>query len=422
MLSVHRFCWAAALSLAGQVALLSCGGSDDTTVGGGASSATTGGSNAGGSANVGGGGADTGGTGTGGAVPAVRSAIGTNFWNLGWGIWDDVFAAGVDFSTTDNPWNPAFLAEVSHYGVVRTMDFSQANISTEQTWAERTQPTDGPPGQERLAWEWIIDLSNRTSTDLWINLPTESDDDYALELATLIRAELEPDRVVYVEWSNETWNGGFPQAQYAIDRGLELGLDADGYTAGAKYHVYRAIRIFEQFDAVFGADDPHIVKVIAGQAVNTWLTGIHLAALQDATVNPSGMAVDAYAIAPYFGHDVDGNGADALPQLQAAVEAAVDAVNSQADAVGPAGLSLMAYEGGQHVTTGADVVSSTPEMYDLYSAYLDGVMPRLDRFVHYLHNGEWSSGGAWGAERYVGQPLSEAHKLRALYDWIEAHP
>jgi hypothetical protein len=134
------------------------------------------------------------------------------------------------------------------------------------------------------------------------------------------------------------------------------------------------------------------------------------------------MAVDAYAIAPYFGHEVDGNAPDALAQLQAAADAAVDDVASQADVVGPASLSLIAYEGGQHVTSGADVVSSAPEMYDLYTSYLDGVMPRLDRFVHYLHNGQWSSGGAWGAEQYVGQPLSEAHKLRALYDWIAAHP
>ena len=43
-------------------------------------------------------------------------------------------------------------------------------------------------------------------------------------------------------------------------------------------------------------------------------------------------------------------------------------------------------------------------------------------FCHYLHNGQWSSGGAWGAERTVGQPLAEAHKLRAIYDWIAAHP
>jgi hypothetical protein len=61
-------------------------------------------------------------------------------------------------------------------------------------------------------------------------------------------------------------------------------------------------------------------------------------------------------------------------------------------------------------------------MYQVYLDYLTGVSPHIKIFAHYLHNGEWSSGGAWGAERYVGQPLGEAHKLRAIYDWIEAHP
>jgi hypothetical protein len=134
------------------------------------------------------------------------------------------------------------------------------------------------------------------------------------------------------------------------------------------------------------------------------------------------MAVDVYAIAPYFGGDVNGNDAGAVTQLQATVAAAVAEVAAQHDAVAPSGLTLLAYEGGQSVFNGADVVNAAPEMYDMYTAYLDGVAPYLPLFMHYLHNGEWSSGGAWGAERYVGQPLAEAHKLRAIFDWLDSHP
>lgn len=348
--------------------------------------------------------------------------IGTNFWDLGWGIWDDVFRPGVDFATTTDPWNPAFLDEVRHYRVLRFMDFGQVNRSTERTWSERTQRTDAGHAQERLAYEWMIDLCNRTGADLWVTVPTQADDAYAFELATLIEANLDPSLAVYVEWSNETWNGGFTQYRYAADQGVALGLDTDEYAAGAKFHVYRAVRLFAQFDAVFGAANPRVVRVISGQSVNTYLTGIHLAALADATINPTGMTPDAYAIAPYFGHDVDGNAGDAVSQLAMRVTDAIAEVRAQHDAIAPTGMRLVAYEGGQHVLSGADVVNARPEMYTLYTDYLDGVAPYFAIFSHYLHNGEWGSGGAWGAERYVGQPLSEAHKLRAIFDWIAAHP
>ncbi len=370
----------------------------------------------------GGPGGDGGGPGPDGGGPGAGMKVGTNFWDLGWGIWDDVFRSGVDFSTVTDPWNPAFVDEVRHYRVLRFMDFGQVNRSTEQSWSDRTLATEPRPAQERLAYEWMIDLCNRTGADMWVNLPTQADDAYALELATLIEGDLDPSLRVYVEWSNETWNGGFSQYQYAVDQGLALGLDADGYTAGAKFHVYRAIRAFEQFDTVFGAGSPRVVRVIAGQAVNTWLTGIHLDALADPAINPAGMSADAYAIAPYFGGGVDGSAGDAVTQLAGQVTEAIAAVGAQHELIAPTGMELVAYEGGQHVYDSADIVNARPEMYTLYTDYLDGVAPYLAVFSHYLHNGEWGPGGAWGAERYVGQPLAEAHKLRAIFDWIAANP
>lgn len=361
---------------------------------------------------------------SGGGSPAPRTGmkIGTNFWNLGWGIWDDVFRPGVDFATTTDPWNPTFLEEVRHYKVLRFMDFGRVNSSTEQRWSERTHKTDARPAQERLAYEWMIDLCNRTSADLWITLPTQADDTYALELAKLVAANLDPSLKVYVEWSNETWNSGFPQYQYAVNQGLALGLGPDSYTAGARYHVQRSLRLFAQFDAAFGAGSPRVVRVIAGQAVNTFLTGIHLTALADARINPTGMIVDAYAIAPYFGHGVDGSATNAFTLLATRVAEAIAGVRAQHDLIAPSGMRLIGYEGGQHVTTNADVVNAKPEMYTLYTNYLDGIAPYLNTFSHYLHNGQWGPGGAWGAERFVAQPLDQAHKLRAIFNWIAAHP
>jgi hypothetical protein len=348
--------------------------------------------------------------------------IGTNFWNLDWGIWDDTFRADADFAPGTNPWRPEFLQEVSVYEALRFMDFGRTNGSEERRWSDRTPASAPASAQKRLAYEWMIDLCNRVGRDMWVTVPHLADEDYARELALLIHRQLRPDLRVYVEWSNETWNDAFPQARHARQRGKALDLDADGPAAGARYHVYAAVRLFQQFDAVFGADSPRLVKVLAGQSGNTWMTRLHLAALADRRINPHRVKVRAYAIAPYFGHDIDGRRDDAPEKLRASVRQAIAESRDQHRLVSSAGLDLVAYEGGQHVVEGADIVNDRPEMYALYRAYLEGIAPYFTLFMHYVHNGDWNSGGAWGATRHVGQPPATAPKLRALVEWTHQHP
>jgi hypothetical protein len=357
------------------------------------------------------------------AAPAGGAMkIGTNFWDLGWGIWDDVFTAGTTFTAGAHPWRAPFLQEVSSYAALRFMDFGETNDSTERTWADRTQP-DAPASQQtRLAYEWMIDLCNQLGRDMWVTVPHLTDESYSYQLATLIKSRLNPNLKVYVEWSNETWNGMFDQAHYAYDRGNALGLDSDPWRAAFEYHVYAAVRMFHQFDLVFGTPSGRVVKVLSGQSANPWITGVHLQALADPTINPLGVKADAYAIAPYFGRDVDGNSADAITQLRGAVQDAVAEVKAQYEALAPSGLPLIAYEGGQHVLSGAEVTSQRPEMYQLYQQYLDGVSPYFKLFMHYVHSGNWNSGGAWGAEQFIGAPLTQSPKLRAIFDWIRSHP
>jgi hypothetical protein len=368
----------------------------------------------------------------GGSGPATRTApapargrrgmrIGTNFWNLDWGIWEEVFQPDASFAAGSNPWRPEFLQEVAEYAAFRFMDFGATNGSAERRWSDRTPPQAPPPAQKRLAYEWMIDLCNRLGRDMWVTVPHLADEDYAGQLATLIHRQLRPDLRVYVEWSNETWNSDFPQGRHARQQGKALALDPNDSAAAARYHVYAAVRLFREFDRVFGADSPRLVKVLAGQSDNTWMTRVHIAALADRRINPHRVKVGAYAIAPYFGHAVDGRRDDALEKLRASVRAAIAESRAQHELVSAAGLHLLAYEGGQHVLEGADVANERPEMYALYREYLEGVAPFFELFMHYVHNGDWNSGGAWGATRHVGQPLADAPKLRALLDWIR-HP
>lgn len=352
--------------------------------------------------------------------PARLVLVGTNFWNLDWGIWDDVFVAGATFAAGSNPWRPAFVAEVAKYnGPLRFMDFGNTNWSTEVTWSDRTPPAAPASIQQAhaLAYEWMADLCNRTGRDMWVTVPHLADADYQANLARLLLARLDSNLKLYVEWSNETWNGMFSQTDYAYSEGNRLRLNDDPWTAAFQFQVYAAVRLFAQFDAVWEGS-ARLVKVVSGWSDEPYVASVHLEALASSVINPGRVKANAYAIAPYFGRDVDGNSPQALSELRSSVSDAVAEVRAHADLLRGSGLSLLTYEGGQHVLTGAAVINARPEMYDIYTDYLTRISPMVDVFVHYLHNGQWSPGGAWGAEQRVGTPLSMSHKLRALMDFV----
>src|SRR5690606_24219274 len=123
------------------------------------------------------------------------------------------------------------LDEMSIYSVIRFMDQVPTNFSTVRHWHERVPKhadhyrTEGGA----VAYEWQIDLANRLGADIWITVPhltietydSNPDDNYWTELAKLVKAQLDPQLNVYVEYSNETWNGDFGQGTYAAKRGVE---------------------------------------------------------------------------------------------------------------------------------------------------------------------------------------------------------
>ena len=84
---------------------------------------------------------------------------GTNLWNLGWGIYSDVFSISGDSSTwsalvtpfkpgqsgkASVPWNPTFLQEMAHYDTIRCMDLVATNGDTNADWSTRMPPTVSP--------------------------------------------------------------------------------------------------------------------------------------------------------------------------------------------------------------------------------------------------------------------------------------
>jgi hypothetical protein len=359
---------------------------------------------------------------------AVRAnmPLGTNFWAIPWHDAKDVFADGRDNVTGENPWNPQFLKELKPYTVLRFMDWDRINKSPRVKFSERRQKSD-PKQTPEVAYEWMIDLCNRLDADMWVCIPAQAEWDYSRELAELIKKELKPTLKVYVEYSNETWNGSFNQTQYCIDQGSKLNLPGQGMKPGENkhylgwaYHVYAAVRHFENFERVFAGDDrSRLVKVLAGQTGNSAVVNHHLACLRDKTVNPNGITIDAYAVAPYFGHKVSGNDPEVFTKLRQDIDQrVVPNVKRHSDILRPLGIKLIAYEGGQHVLDASVVPNRDQRMYDTYIYYLDQMDDYMEGvFSHYVHVGTGPPRQMWGAMDITGQDPANAPKYRALVDY-----
>ena len=339
----------------------------------------------------------------------------------------------------ENPWRPEFLEEVAIYKVIRFMDQVPTNSSTVRTWSQRTLKTANHHSTSggAVAYEWQIDLCNRLGADFWITVPHLTIEDYEAnptsnywtELAALTKELLNPELKVYVEYSNETWSGGssFRQGDYAGERGVSMGFDAQAYTSKFYFHVYAAMRLHKVFLDAF-ADQPGRVKtVVCGQAGGSPYWGaqqIVRAILNkngaDTRLNPWNLRPDYYSIACYIN---TGNGADANVRSAWTSQLATAAANyaGHRDLVTPLGMEMIAYEGGQHYTTNAHTFSQNPQSYDMYLEWLEVVSQHFKLVMHYTHVGTWSSGGAWGAKASTNQSIADAHRHRALRDWVVAN-
>jgi hypothetical protein len=398
------------------------GGTTGGTVGAGGGSMGNGGKGGSGAGGASGGGG-SGGKGTGGMggsaalvnpAPGSKFFVGANFWNIDWEGQDDFFPSGTNFATTQNPWKQQLLDDLAPYHVLRFMDWNRTNDSNnpQANWDTRKQKT--AQQNEPVAFEWQIDLCNRTKKDYWLNVPHESSPDYWTKLAGLVHDGLDPSLRVYVEWSNEVWNGGFPQNGYAAGKAKNLGLA--GSDAAAAYYVYASVRVYEAFEAVFGKGSPRLVKVLAGQAAWTGPCDNHMIALKDSTINPKGTKPDFYAIAPYFG----GKSIDELTKALSTVNQWT--TDSKKCATG-GGLPLISYEGGSDSyaapNNGCTTLQHDPAMHDLYGQYLSGISGAglSGPFMQYTH-----TGSCWGLKEKTSDALSASPKYKGVVDWLAAHP
>ncbi|MEZ6187097.1 MAG: hypothetical protein R3F62_19065 [Planctomycetota bacterium] len=318
-------------------------------------------------------------------------------------------------------WNQAFLDAVRPFGTVRFMDWQRTNNSPLVRWQDRTLPT--PPTQDReqgVAYELLIALCNELDADLWFCVPHQADDAFLREAAALVAQELEPELTVYLEYSNEVWNGTFQQRKW-VEANAPGGSFAEKYAGRCK----RAFAAFAQ-----ALPPERLVRVVATQAANAGYSGQVIRAFAPGEA-------DAFAPAYYVALpqpevkaiDPDADGEAIVAQLRASWEQRQKpALEKIAALASEAGLGLVAYEGGQHLVNYDKGAANRPALTRAQTApAIEGLY--ADLFAHWrslgggvfcaysLASAQDARSGSWGHLDSVYDRRGDAPKYRALLEW-----
>lgn len=346
------------------------------------------------------------------------------------------------------------------------VDASARSLSNgeEAEWEDRPKMTDARYSTTNgVPLELMIELSNEIDADAWFNMPHHASDEYMLQFALMVRNRLEANRHVYIELSNEVWNGGinsagqpygFYQAAWFQQKGMEEWPDspASALEKGLNYYGKRTAEMCNIWELAFGAQADRIVCVIGTQAANPWIGEQML----DCPLWSQGPChehnVDAVAIAPYFGQHIGqqtyqvqvkewtmqtNNGLDELfAELATGSELddtisrttlnkAKENITLYANVANTRNIDLVAYEGGQHlVGVGAPQWDASitelfgnanrdPRMANLYTEYYAHWRAAGGKmFMHYASLGAYSQWGNWGAQEFadsVGMPKISAN-------------
>ena len=365
---------------------------------------------------------------------------------VGFNPWfENPFKSNVNWATETNPWNNLWFQDAQGFKCIRMLDFSSANWSTEVNWGDRTLKTavsngDGAVWQGKpIAWEWCIDLCNKTNSDLWINIPHKSVQNYWQGIANLIKTQLNPDLKVYVEYSNEVWNGTFSdnswdgrsgQHTWCVENGKQLIPSAWDDKYCAAYQVKQSVQIWKTFEDVFGTDKNRVINVLGCRHDIPYYIEYCKEYLINTSINPNAVRCESFAIAPYFGLrwgvELNFCNSDRMKILRDEMNWALGLVpesfnyaNASKSTFNYPATPLVCYEGGQQIYNScADVANRNPEIYTIYTDYLEGLKPYFTLFNHYGFVAPFSNQYAWGLKEAPGQNNADAHKYRAIKDFI----
>ena len=97
-----------------------------------------------------------------------------------------------------------------------------------------------------LPYEVIVALINKTKAHVWVNIPHNASIDYVADMSKYFKENLNKDSKIFVELSNEVWNGGFASQKY--------------FTGLAKFrYEYYITEFLDQFEHYLKTSDDRVV-------------------------------------------------------------------------------------------------------------------------------------------------------------------
>jgi len=358
--------------------------------------------------------------------------------------------------TWNDPNLPVFttkyLQHLAPFSTLRFMDWTNTNTLYTARWA--TRPTlantraGNYPATPGKPWERVIELANAAKTDVWINVPTTADPEYYRELAKLFKEKLATNLKIYVEYSNEVWNGGmFQQYNWVATTGVEeeiaLGnqnLKYDGttdkYTLATRVFVDRTYRISETFRSVFGDGEmmSRVRPVLAWQVGGTnTIDGMIKYAQRNYPNRPASGYIYAISGAPYFSVGARQTAADLTSdEILSALDTSVQslprifAYEYGAYVAKKNGVKWLAYEGGPDTFGDGSLAAKAAANRDIRMKALcqrvitDWQAAGGDLFMWFLAGaGSWETPyGTWPLEEYM-DPSKPSPKSQCMA-WASA--
>ena len=340
-------------------------------------------------------------------------------------------------SDGESTFNVAFLEKVAPFSTLRFMDFLSTNNSPIKQWSDRTTPEYSSQARTQGgALEYVVELANVSGKDIWVNIPDQADDDYARQMATLLRNGLTKNQKVYVEWSNEVWNWQFQQATRNLDAAKIEGKKAnsilafdkdtnEGYWAMRRI-AQRSVEIGQIFREVF--EDENFERVRPVYATQVGYEEVYkqgLSFLKNQYQQPN-KVIYGIAGAPYFQVSDELNQKKDLTtdEIFAAIpenmEKNLEFARTLATYAKLHKLRLLAYEGGQHLQDHGDVgnaeakiaANRDPRMGQEIEKYLRKWNALGgDLFMYFTLSSGYSKWGSWGL-------VEDIEKSNAKYDAV----
>ncbi|XP_045209692.2 uncharacterized protein LOC123561405 [Mercenaria mercenaria] len=345
------------------------------------------------------------------------------------------------------PFYPPFLENIKRYSELRFMDMLHTNGHTPEptTWdTRRLQNFHTQTGTKGCAIEYLIHLTNIVGADPWFNQPHAADDDFIRHFANMTKASLRPELKMYIEYSNEVWNGIFQQTKYSKQEGMKLGLDTHDWKAGLKFYNKRSTETVDLWKAVFGSDSDRLIPVWA------WQTGYHdytRQAIVDLGTRASHFK--GLAITGYFGCDhVTSQSKHDITQLSMAdiralckkdLPKSINDFHYFMNMSKTYNLKLLMYEGGPGLESSrnnnatdhaiafnrhdlaedatADVLEAWYDIVtaDPYNTHPGGL------FNYFASVSTYSKYGSWGMMEFTGQDPYTSPKYLAVHRYINRH-